>query len=85
MRTSIAASLNSGMGSLAVAGNPHQRKLKTCLRLHWWVGGAASLLAHYALAQATLGVAFMPDVGDSKAVAVKKKVSQPAGDLTSEI
>jgi hypothetical protein len=46
-------------------------------------GGAASLLAHYALAQAALGVAFMPDVGDSKAVAVKKKVSQPAGDLTS--
>lgn len=46
-------------------------------------GGAASLLAHYALAQAALGVAFMPDVGDGKAAAVKKKARQPAGDLTS--
>lgn len=37
-------------------------------------GGAASLLLYYQIAQAVLGVAFMPDAGDAETPAVKKKV-----------
>tara|TARA_R110000744_G_scaffold90512_1_gene175720 strand:+ start:9308 stop:9709 length:402 start_codon:yes stop_codon:yes gene_type:complete len=48
-------------------------------------GGAESLLHHYQLAQAVLGVAFMPDIGDSKAATVKKKntTRPPNAALTS--
>ena len=36
-------------------------------------GGAASLLLYYQLAQAVLGVAFMPDIGDQSQPVKKKR------------
>ena len=48
-------------------------------------GGAASLLLYYQLAQAVLGVAFMPDIGDQSQPVKKKrqasrKIERPAAD-----
>tara|TARA_R110000823_G_C15543697_1_gene458448 strand:- start:117 stop:518 length:402 start_codon:yes stop_codon:yes gene_type:complete len=45
-------------------------------------GGAENLFHHYQVAQATLGVAFMPDIGDSKAASVKKKRSPRRSSAT---
>jgi len=48
-------------------------------------GGAASLLPYYQLAQAVLGVAFMPDIGDQSQPVKKKrqasrKIERPEAD-----
>lgn len=48
-------------------------------------GGAASLLPYYQLAQAVIGVAFMPDIGDQSQPVKKKrqagrKIKRPAAD-----
>jgi len=48
-------------------------------------GGAASLLLYYQLAQAVLGVAFMPDIGDQSQPVKKKrqasrKIERPEAD-----